>query len=219
LILSGAGRYADPWHPYDLTSDRLAQVLRTEGLEVEISGEVDARMATLGAELPDLLVVNIGDPALNYPDKPAPSEEAHGREGLLAYLASGRPLLGVHTASTSLHGVSEWKSILGGVWVRGQSFHPDYGTLPVTVATSGLTQGLTDFVVTDELYSDLSLQPDNVVIAWNQSDPVTRPLVWQRTYGPTGSRVLYDALGHDTAAYESDAHQQLLRRGVRWLLG
>lgn len=219
LILSGEGRYADPWHPFGRTSGRLAELLSGEGIDVEISGDVDARMAALPTNTPDLLVVNVGDPALNFPTEPAPVEEAEGRAGLLSYLGSGRPLLGVHTASTSLRGVPEWKSILGGVWVRGQSFHPDYGPLPVTVAPSDLTEGLAEFTVEDELYSNLSLDPGNEILASHLGDSEVVPLVWRRTYGPAVARVVYDALGHDTAAYESGGHQALVRRCVGWLLG
>ena len=41
-------------------------------------------------------------------------------------------------------------------------------------------------------------------------------LVWTRQNGR--SRVLYDALGHDTTSYDSPGHVALLRRAVRWLL-
>lgn len=214
LILSGEGRYADPWHPFALTSDRLAQLLISQGAEVEVSGDVDARMASLPTDPPDLLVVNIGDPALNFPGEPAPSAEARGRGGLLAYLASGRSLLGAHAAITSLRGVPEWPSILGGLWVRGQSFHPDYAPFSVTVERSDITDDLADFEVEDELYSNLALEPDNAVVASHGDIP----LVWRRTFGAAGARVVYDALGHDGAAYESAGHRALLRRCITWLL-
>lgn len=220
LILSGEGRYADPWHPFGRTSSRLARLLASLGVDAAISGDVDARMAALSSELPDLLVLNLGDPALNFPDDPAPAPEAQGRAGLLDYLAAGRPLLGVHTASTSLRGVPEWKSILGGVWVRGESFHPDYAPLSVRLTRSApaFTAGLADFEVQDELYSNLSLEPGNVVLASARSGEDEVPVVWARTFGPASARVVYDALGHDTAAYESPGHEALLVRCVHWLL-
>ncbi|SEH55033.1 MULTISPECIES: ThuA domain-containing protein [unclassified Leifsonia] len=224
LILSGEGRYADPWHPFARTSDRLAGLLTSLGMDAEVSGDVDARMAALPSELPDLLVLNLGDPALNFPDDPAPDAEAEGRAGLLGYLAAGRPLLGVHATSTSLRGIPEWKSILGGVWVRGESFHPDYARLNVHLAAEppAFIAGLDDFAVQDELYSNLSLEPDNIVLATASATASSGgdevPVVWARTVGPASARVVYDALGHDTAAYESAGHQALLARCVRWLL-
>lgn len=216
LILSGSGRYADPWHPFADTSERLAGLLRETGLEVEVSEEVDARMAGLTTENPDLLVLNLGDPALTgTPDAPA---ERRGRDGLLAYLARGRPLLVSHVTSTSLRGVPEWEGILGAVWVRGTSFHPDYGRARIRVHTGHeITAGLDDFDVEDERYTDLRVQPDVVALASHEHEGREHPLLWARTYG--GARIVYDALGHDTASYEAETHRELLRRAVRWLLG
>lgn len=220
LILSGSGRYADPWHPYADTSQRLADIVETAGLRCVIDGDVDARMARLGSSPPDLLVLNVGDPALNFPDEPAPEQEQQGRRGLLAYLQAGGPVLGVHSTVTSFRGIPEWRSILGGQWVRGQSFHPDYGPLTVTVHgdASPISAGAEDFTVDDELYSELSLEPDNLILAGHLSPSEETPLVWARTFGPRSARVVYDALGHDTAAYESPGHQALLARCVSWLV-
>lgn len=220
LILSGAGRYADPWHPFPETSERLAGILRSEGLEVEISEDVDARMAALASDgpesRPDLLVLNIGDPALT--GTPDPEAERRGRDGLLAYLAAGRPLLASHVTSTSLRGVPEWEGILGGVWVRGTTFHPDYGPARIHVhADRGpIVAGLDDFDVTDERYTDLRVQPDVVALASHEHDGVAHPLMWAREYGR--AKVFYDALGHDAASYEAETHREILRRAVRWLL-
>lgn len=217
LILSGSGRYADPWHPFADTSARLAELLRETGLEVEVSEDVDARMAGLTTEDPDLLVLNLGDPALTgSPDEPA---ERRGRDGLLAYLARGRPLLVSHVTSTSLRGIPEWEGILGAVWVRGTSFHPDYGLARIHVhpEVHEIATGLRDFAVEDERYTDLRVQPDVVALASHTHEGREHPLVWARTYG--GARIVYDALGHDTASYEAETHREILRRAVRWLLG
>ena len=219
LILSGSGRYADPWHPYAETSRELASLLEAAGFQTVIDGDVDARMARLDSAPPDLLVLNVGDPALNFPDEPAPEDEERGRRGLLAYLDTGRPLLGVHAAITSFRGVPELQTILGGRWVRGRSHHPDYG--PMTVSIDGdaasISDGLEDFPVEDELYSDLALEPDNLVLAAHPSSSGDVPLVWARTTGPQHARVVYDTLGHDTAAYRSAGHRDLLTRCIGWL--
>ncbi|SEB03385.1 ThuA domain-containing protein [Leifsonia sp. 21MFCrub1.1] len=216
LILSGAGRYADPWHPFAETSERLAGILRDEGLDVEISGEVDARMAALTTDAPDLLVLNIGDPALT--GTPDPEGERRGRDGLLAYLAAGNPLLASHVTSTSLRGIPEWEGILGGVWVRGTTFHPDYGPARIHVHAdrSPIVAGLDDFTVTDERYTDLRVQPDVVPLASHEHDGAEHPLMWEREYGP--ATIFYDALGHDAASYDAETHREILRRAVRRLV-
>jgi type 1 glutamine amidotransferase len=192
LILTGQGHYADPWHPYDETSRCIAGLLAELGIVSEISGEVDERMSNLATDLPDLVVINAGDPAPNFPDESKREDEKLGRIGLLDYLASGRPLLGVHTAATSLRGVPEWRSILGGTWVRGQSFHPDYGPLAVTINRFGdeITSDLANFTLNDERYSNLALEADNAVLASHVSGAVETPLVWRRTWGRARSRVV-----------------------------
>jgi len=218
LILSGAGRYADPWHPFADTSDRLAALVRAEGLSVEVSGDVDERMAALrSTDDPDLLVLNIGDPALAGDE--APEAERRGREGLLAHLGRGRPLLASHVSSTSLRGIPEWEAILGGVWVRGTSFHPDYDRARIHVHRErhGIVSGLPDFEVEDERYTDLRVAPDVVPLAGHLHEGREHPLLWARAYGP--ARVVYDALGHDAASYASATHREILARSVRWLLG
>jgi type 1 glutamine amidotransferase len=218
LILSGAGRYADPWHPFAETSARLAGILRDEGFDVEISEDVDARMAALsGPDAPDLLVLNIGDPGNTAPEHPEPVAERKGRDGLLAYLANARPLLAMHVTSTSLHGIPEWEGILGGVWARGTTMHPDYGPAHIRVHPDAhpIVAGLADFEVQDERYTYLRTQPGLVPLASHEHDGAEHPLLWARTYGD--ARVVYDALGHDTASYDSETHRVIVARAARWL--
>jgi type 1 glutamine amidotransferase len=222
LILSGAGRYADPWHPFAATSSRIADILRGEGIEVEISEDVDARLAALAdgeaGSAPDLLVLNIGDPALTDPEHPQPEAERLARTGLLAHLAAGRSLLAMHVSSTSLRGVPEWEDILGGVWVRGTTMHPDYSRARIHVYPERhpIVAGLTDFEVEDERYTYLRTAPDLVPLATHEHDGAEFPLLWARSYGD--ARVVYDALGHDEASYESDAHRAIVAAAARWLL-
>jgi len=224
LILSGAGRYADPWHPFPETSGRLADILRGAGFHVEVSEAVDARMAALahphdapdGLDTdPDLLVLNIGDPALT--GTPDPEAEALGRAGLLAYLGRGRPLFASHVSSTSLRGIPEWEDILGAVWVRGTTFHPDYGRAHIRIHPERheVVAGLDDFEVDDERYTDLRVASDVVPLAGHEHDGREHPLMWARTHG--SARVFYDALGHDTASYDSAAHREIVGRAARWL--
>ena len=101
VVISGAGRYADPWHDFAGTSAQLVTELTALGL----TGEV----ATLGeAELPvgpvELLVVN----ALRF--RPHPSHFNVGEAlALIARVAPRRALIthvsheiGRHAATTAL---------------------------------------------------------------------------------------------------------------------
>lgn len=224
LLVSGAGRYADPWHPFAATSDAVAELLRGDGMNVIVRDDVDDALADLTTDAPDLLVLNIGDPAGPRPEgEPvaAPDAEAQerARAGLLAHLAAGRPVLALHVTSTSLGFIPEWEGILGGVWVRGTSMHPDYGRASIRVETDAhpIVEGIDDFTVDDERYSWLRVAPDVRALAWHEHDGERHPLLWARSVG--AARVVYDALGHDEQSYRSDPARELVLRSARWLLG
>jgi type 1 glutamine amidotransferase len=212
LILSGAGRFADPWHPFADTSAALASILRGEGFDVEIDERIDERMPDLRGV--DLLVVNIGDP-----DTLDPALDEPDRAGLLAYLSGGSPILVMHVSSTSLPGVPEWESIIGGIWVRGTTMHPDHGLAHVRIYPERheIVAPLRDFTLLDERYSYLRTAPDLVPLATHEHDGIEHPLLWARTYG--AARVVYDALGHDARSYDSAEHRAIIARAARWLVG
>ena len=62
LIISGAGDYADPWHPFAETSARLAELIDSLGHRVEVSETVEESLCALDAAR-RLVVINIGNPA------------------------------------------------------------------------------------------------------------------------------------------------------------
>lgn len=224
LLLSGAGRYSDPWHPFAETSARVADALRDAGLDVTVSDEVDAALARLGDDAPDLLVLNIGaaDGPLAAGVEEAPPDavrDAACRDGLLAHLGAGRPLLALHVSSTSLGFIPEWESILGGIWVRGTTMHPDYDRAHIHVETDvhPIVAGIGDFDTDDERYSWMRVDPAVRALAWQEHDGVQHPLLWTHTF--EGARVVYDALGHDAASYNSPEARELVTRSARWLLG
>jgi type 1 glutamine amidotransferase len=224
LLLSGSGRYADPWHPFAVTSERIAEVLDAAGIATTVTEDVDGALAALPRTAPPLLVVNIGAPDAPYPDGAEPDPvastvDAASRAGLLAHLAAGRPLLALHVSSTSLPFVPEWEGILGGIWVRGTTMHPDYGRAHIHVETDAhpIVAGVHDFDVDDERYAFLRVAPGVRGLAWHDHDGARHPLLWTHRSGT--ARVVYDALGHDAASYDSPERRELLARSAHWLLG
>ena len=216
LIVSGADRYADPWHPFAQTSARLAEILRSQNLTVEIAEDVDNDLAALTIDDPDLLVLNLGDPA--HAGSSDPGAEQLAREGLLAYLARGRPLFISHVTLTSFGSVPEWAGIAGAMWVRGRSFHPPYGRARIHVHADShpIVAGIDDFELDDERYTDLEVLPDVVPLASHEHEGREQPLIWARKHGT--ARVVYDALGHDAASYEAAPHREIVTRAAQWLL-
>ncbi|HET7822223.1 MAG TPA: ThuA domain-containing protein [Ornithinibacter sp.] len=224
LLISGAGRYADPWHPFARTSAAIAEILTEAGLDVRIAEDVDDALAGLAESAPALLILNIGDPAGPRPgdvtdEVPDTARDERSRSGLLAHLAAGRPLLAFHVSSTSLGYVPEWESVLGGIWVPGTTMHPDQGDAWIEVDTDAhpIVTGVADFEVHDERYSWMRVSPEVSRLAWHEHDGERHPLLWTHEYG--SARVVYDALGHDERSYLSAPRRTLVSRSARWLLG
>ncbi|MWV58907.1 ThuA domain-containing protein [Rathayibacter sp. VKM Ac-2754] len=207
LLLSGVGRYADPWHPFAETSRALAGIVEEAGYDVEIAPDVDDALAAL-EHLPDLLVVNVGQPRDGEPSPAA---------GLTRYLRSGRPLLALHSSATSFTESDEWERTLGGRWVEGVSMHPEQGDTVVTVEEYPLVADLADFSLNDERYSFLRVAADVQVLVTHEHDGVRHPLVWLREAADGRGRAAYDALGHDARSFDSPEHREILRRLISWV--
>lgn len=217
-VLSGHGRYEDRWHDFPATSHRIATTLADADLDVTVVGTWPRTLTNLtGLSAPDLLVVNSG---VGLPSATKDDEAwATALDGLRSYLATGRPVIGIHTACNTFHDVPEWLDRLGGAWITG-SMHPPIGRASVCITTPDhpITADLgTGFDLWDERYSLLDLRAaDAQVLATHDLDGVAQPVVWARdsTAGPT----VYDALGHGVESYDSPERRQLLQAEARWAL-
>lgn len=219
MIISGAGAYADPWHPFAETSAALADVLRGPGRDIVVRDDVETALSESGDV--DLLVLNVGmpRPAADWvPTAADLASQRASRAGLLAHVANERPILAMHTSATTFGHIPEWESILGGTWVRGTTMHPPRGEALIHVKPTEhpVTAGMTDFVTHDERYSYLRVAPTSTVLADHEHAEARHPLVW--TTEVSGARVVYDALGHDAQAYESADARRLVSQAAEWLL-
>ena len=213
IILSGAGRYADPWHPYPDTSALLGGLARDSGWDVSICEDIDDRLAD-GLDGIDLLIVNAGDPRGREAQDHTLIEK--GRESLTAGFDRGICVLGIHAAASSLGDYPQFRKALGGAWVPDHSWHPPLGEQHVRPLDDPIVEGLGDFTVLDERYTDLVTDDDIEPLADTRDDNGEHILAWSHQYGQ--SRVVYDALGHDTRSYDSEGHKDFLRRVLCWLL-
>jgi type 1 glutamine amidotransferase len=220
VLLSGAGRYADPWHPYAETSARLAELVVAAGFTVDIADDVDHAIANLTDDV-SLLVVNAGDP---HGPNPAGESVAAAEPPVLteantaldAAIDRGLGILAVHSAAASLRDYPAFERALGARWVRDHSWHPPIGEAAVHIAGNhAIAEGLADFTVFDERYTDFRLDGVIEPIAEHSHEGIRHPLVWAREFGR--SRLVYDALGHDARSYDSTGHRGLLARSLEWL--
>ncbi|MBM7831549.1 type 1 glutamine amidotransferase [Agromyces cerinus] len=220
VMLNGSGRYADAWHRYSETTAALAELVAEAGFTVEVADDVDGALASLTDDVA-LIVVNAGDPHASTPEgETAAVAEASVLEAANAALEwaidRGIGLLAVHTAAASLHDYPAYERALGARWVRDSSWHPPIGEAAVhIVGNHAIADGLEDFTVFDERYTDFRLDDVIEPIAEHEHEGIRHPLVWAREFGH--SRLVYDALGHDVRSYESAGHRALLAASLAWL--
>lgn len=222
LLLSGSGRYADPWHPFARTSDALADIARQRGMSVTRADDVDDALAALAVgPLPDLVIADLGRPR----DGAASPATGAATAGLTRLLQS-RPLFAAHAAASSFPDSSAWAAAVGARWVPGTSWHPDYGTfqavpLPAYEPSSPIG-ALVPFELEDERYLDLRQDaPARTILYGHHGDDAPQnprhPSIWLQDRG--GVRSAYDAYGHDTASYDVDEHRDVIGRILTWLSG
>jgi hypothetical protein len=211
-VVSGSGRFTDPWHPFAETSAALARIAHGCGFDIEVRADVAAAIG--GGDPVDLLVLNLGDPA-----EGDAAEDDRVREGLLRHVAAGGGLLAVHSTLTDLRMLPDRRSLLGGVWVHGTSMHPEYGEAQVRVLPEPhpITEGLADFTLDDERYTFLDVEPGLVPLLAHEHGGALHPLLWARQVG--AARVVADALGHDAASYRGAEHREVLGRAMAWVAG
>lgn len=210
LVVSGGGRFNDPWHPFAETSAALTAVLRDRGCAVEVSEDADASLAALRSRpLPSLLVVNIGWYGPDRFSEPA-------TEGLVAALNSGLPTLLVHSTLTAFPEWPLWHEIAGGGWTYGTTYHPDYAAgVALADAEHSLTAGLDQLVIEDERYTRMWVGDGSAVFLEHEEGGQRHPLAWTRVWG--ASRIVADALGHDAGAYRAVGRATLLQHELDWL--
>jgi hypothetical protein len=214
LLLSGTGRYADPWHPFAETSRRLSTLAGEVGLDVSQPEDVDGALSACATgALPDLVIANLGQPV---DGAPSPSRgAARGLDRLLRR----RPLLAVHSAASSFPDSAAWTRAVGARWIDGRSWHPERGRLSATAASADSPIGhLASFTTVDERYLDLQKEARKRVVLFTHDDDDRRahPSIWLRSR--RGVRSAYVAYGHDGESYDSPEHGDVMRRVLRWLL-
>ena len=162
-VLSGHGRYTDPWHPFAEGSAAIREILEAVGHRVEVRDDDVSCLQELDAL--DLVVVNLGgnvEVELEHDDEWAAAQHEFGQ-----WIRGGGRVLAVHTAANSFPDWPEWPALLGGQWVRGTSWHPKR-----CIATFGKAPGAEDYPVWTGL--DVVTVYDEIIRLTNDPDLLNR---------------------------------------------
>jgi type 1 glutamine amidotransferase len=135
------------------------------------------------------------------------------------YTASGRPVVGVRTAS---HGFQTWlemdKLVFGGDYKNHHKHGIQAEVSPVKGADHPVLTGVGSFTTTGGLYKNPSVAADVTVLMTGTAGPVTEPVAWVRERkldGGAAQRVFYTSLG-TPEDFKNPAFVRLLTNGLLW---
>ena len=190
FLLSGGQRQH---HGYREQALYLSGALENTGRFQVTIGEDAAILETPAIRKYDLLIVTADrrDPEFKF----TPGQQ----EAIFDFVRSGHGYVSIHGADNAPQDwLPPWKEMLGGIYSHFGK--PDgkarKGTFTVKIAdtASPVTQGLKDFTLKDELYTNMQMQPDVQPLATIEYQGVVWPVAWTNTFGK--GRVFHTSLGH-----------------------
>ena len=212
------------YHPFDETSEALADLLAPLGIESEITLDIEGALADLSGY--DLVTMNClrwrmiqHEKYIPFRDEWAMELSETARQSLKNHVQGGGGLLGLHTASICFDTWPEWRDLLGAMWQWGKSHHPEIGDINVSVDPDAhvLVNGLEDFELFDEIYHHLDAAPGAVPMLSAEAEEGPQPLLFAHEAGQ--GRSVYSSLGHDAVSMRHPTHSRLLQRAACWALG
>jgi len=195
---------SDQDHPLEALADMMVGWLRSEGIS-DVTLTKDRSAITSDLSEYDLLVFCMTAGKLSSAEEDA----------IVSFVEGGKKLMGIHSATVCNEENTKYIQMIGGRFIH----HSPYHEFTVKVADPGhpIVEGLKDFNITDELYVlDRTPSAASVLLTafWEGH---AQPMLYLRAHGQ--GKVLYNAMGHDTAAYEHPSFKKIVVQGARWLLG
>jgi putative membrane-bound dehydrogenase-like protein len=140
--------------------------------------------------------------------------EGDALERVKKYVKSGKPIVGIRTAS---HGFQKWlemdKDVLGGDY-KG---HFGAGVAEVKATDKGkdhpILKGVTAFKTNGSLYKNPNVAADVTVLLQGYMGKESEPVAWTRE--KDGRRVFYTSLGHPDD-FKDENFVRLLTNGLAW---
>jgi type 1 glutamine amidotransferase len=217
LLLTGGQR---EHHGYREQALYLSSLLEDTGRYRVTLCEDGAILETPAMNRYQILVVNADrrDPEFKFT-----KEQQHA---LLSYVKGGHGYVSIHGADNAPPDwLPEWKEMLGGVYSHvgkpdGKAIMGTY-TIHIADKSGPVTQGLDDFVIKDELYSNMQMKDDVKPLATIDYQGVTWPVAWTYEYGK--GKVFHTSLGHKGWKPGSDDPlknpnlSKLIIQGVDWV--
>ena len=147
------------------------------------------------------------------------------QEAYISLLKKGASMIFLHHALVSYQNWPEFINIVGGqyhtspVLVNGDTLKANYQhdvTISVKVADNKhpVTEGISDFEIVDEVYSDVEILPVVKPLLSTAHPGSMRWLAWINHYG--NSAIIYIQLGHGPSAYSNPNYRKLLRQAIEW---
>lgn len=216
LILSGGVA-----HDYSATSPILRTVLQEVGIESEIHDDFST---VEDGSLQDFDMLTLNCVRWTCNQTPHWRDEWHfelsskARKELLSFFAKGSGMLALHCATICFDDWPEFRRILGAWWDWGHSGHAPVQrhTMHIRSKAHPITQGLTDFDIVDELYTNPRLNDSLDPLIDATWENTKHPILWLRDYDR--ARICYNAMGHGVEAFEHPINRILLQRGALWVL-
>ena len=135
-------------------------------------------------------------------------------QGVADFVDNGKNLLGVHSATVINENHTRYIDLIGGRFIHHSPYHEFQ--VKIEVEEHPITRGLEDFKITDELYV-LDRPPEGAnILATALWEDKAQPILYTKSYGK--GKVLYNALGHDEAAYNHPVFQKLMIQGIQWIM-
>jgi hypothetical protein len=134
---------------------------------------------------------------------------------ITSFVAEGKGFAGIHPSTVVSEENEKYIDMIGSQFIN----HSHYHEFPVTIKDKDhpITQGVSDFRISDELYV-VDCKADNIHILANTDwEDKEVAIAYTKNYGE--GRVFYLALGHDMAAWEHESFRKLLLQGVDWVAG
>ena len=133
-------------------------------------------------------------------------------EQIKKYAASGKPIVGIRTAS---HGFQNWlemdKEVFGGSY--GNHYKEGPKTEIKIVGEHPILKDFKSFASTGSLYKNPMNAKDVTVLLTGTIPDHTEPIAWVRERN--GSRVFYTSLGHPDD-FKEESFKKMLANGIMW---